>query len=732
MGTGSERIRRTAAVVVAAVVLALVSAGSASANPGDINPRGGGTNQWCVTEDGTDGNGNEGACIDGFGLGEGVSQLEVTPDGSRLQVLGFNGFGSSGDSIITLDRDESSGFVSFPNRLRTCISPAAYANCPAGGTNGMDGPTGLAVSPDSRDVYATARVSNSLHAWHFVGLPDPVDAGPLQPMTTPFGCFLDTVSVSCTDTETLTRAADVVVAPDGEFVYTAGNHPDGGGITAFQRASDGHLTKVAGPTGCINDTGSNDCANGQYVEPWQMDLSRDGENLYAASIGSTNNSLTVFDVAADGTITQKAGVAGCFTASGSGGDCTAVPSLDLAVDVSVSPDGKSVYVATDLSGFEDAPDVAPLVAFERSVETGALEFSDCFAADGALGCIEVAGLYRPISVFATDEAVYVGSQERNADQISGEGAAPSAMVILNRDPSNGSLSQEPFEGCWAADFLENCVELSTLFRPRSFDVSPDGDNLYVGGNSGVTVFDRDDGNAPLVSIADGPPAETTETEASFSFSADKPVEYFECAIDSDLFQECTSPATFQSLSLGPHTVKVKAFDFFGHESEAPAEQTFTVVAEPSCETDESLCPPTCETDPSLCPPPTCETDPSLCPPEDKIVKATVTAAKVQKIKGRKILVAIKVRAGEALSVKATGSVKKGRRKAAFKPVNRRVKANTTTTLKLRPARAAAGRLVAAGLLGGKRAVPKLFITLTDGASNRLVKRPKVTVKGPKR
>lgn len=56
---------------------------------------------------------------------------------------------------------------------------------------------------------------------------------------------------------------------------------------------------------------------------------------------------------------------------------------------------------------------------------------------------------------------------------------------------------------------------------------------------------------------------------------------------------------------------------------------------------------------------------------------------------------------------------------------------TTTTLKLRPVKAKAGRLVAAALLGGKRTVPKIVITMTDGVMNRQTFKPKISIQGPK-
>jgi len=75
-------------------------------------------------------------------------------------------------------------------------------------------------------------------------------------------------------------------------------------------------------------------------------VSPDGRSVYVASIIS--GAVAVFDRAADGTLTQKPGSAGCISDSAFE-PCVDGTALNGAFAVTVSPDGTSVYVMAALS-----------------------------------------------------------------------------------------------------------------------------------------------------------------------------------------------------------------------------------------------------------------------------------------------------------------------------------------------------------------------------------------------
>jgi uncharacterized repeat protein (TIGR01451 family) len=109
------------------------------------------------------------------------------------------------------------------------------------------------------------------------------------------------------------------------------------------------LAPKAGTAGCISDTGSGGlCVDGTALDASaSVTASPDGKSLYAASANS--NAVVVFDRAADGTLTQKAGTAGCISETGSGGACVDGTAVSGARSVAVSPDGSSVYAASSSS-----------------------------------------------------------------------------------------------------------------------------------------------------------------------------------------------------------------------------------------------------------------------------------------------------------------------------------------------------------------------------------------------
>jgi RNA polymerase sigma factor (sigma-70 family) len=74
--------------------------------------------------------------------------------------------------------------------------------------------------------------------------------------------------------------------------------------------------------------------------------------------------------------------------------------------------------------------------------------------------------------------------------------------------------------------------------------------------------------APTVRIDSAPGASTSETSASFSFSANEDAVTFRCSLDGRAEAACASPASYGSLAIGSHTFAVRATDRAGNTGDA--------------------------------------------------------------------------------------------------------------------------------------------------------------------
>ena len=110
-----------------------------------------------------------------------------------------------------------------------------------------------------------------------------------------------------------------------------------GGVRAAEAgATTGALTQKPGVAGCWSAAGL--CSPGTGLAGARsVTVSPDGRSAYAASQGGS--AVSVFDRAADGTLTQKPGTAGCISETGAG-PCVDGTALDGSRSVTVSPDGK--------------------------------------------------------------------------------------------------------------------------------------------------------------------------------------------------------------------------------------------------------------------------------------------------------------------------------------------------------------------------------------------------------
>ena len=130
--------------------------------------------------------------------------------------------------------------------------------------------------------------------------------------------------------------------------------------------STGALTQKAGLGACITEVGANEgCTDGVALGGADsLAVTPDGRNVYVGTIGS--DSVVVLDRdPSTGVLTQKAGVAGCVSLTGTDGACTQGVALDKAFRVAVSPDGRNVYVTGQSS---DA-----VVVFDRDVASGVFD-----------------------------------------------------------------------------------------------------------------------------------------------------------------------------------------------------------------------------------------------------------------------------------------------------------------------------------------------------------------------
>jgi hypothetical protein len=170
------------------------------------------------------------------------------------------------------------------------------------------------------------------------------------------------------------RALAFSSAGEGENAYLASERRDA--ILIFDRnPATGALTQKPGTAGCVSNTGQSDpmqagtlgqCVNGVAMDGIDSNaVLPDGSALYATA--NESDGVVVFERAADGTITQRPGTAGCITETGfedadlsfTEGVCQDGRALLAADGVIASEDGKHVYTTARFGGVDTFDVVAP-------------------------------------------------------------------------------------------------------------------------------------------------------------------------------------------------------------------------------------------------------------------------------------------------------------------------------------------------------------------------------------
>lgn len=457
--------RRTLLVVVSALAALAALAPVASAakpKPGALTQLQG--KQGCIVDRST----KPGSCasaraLKGPGPFMGSRAIAVSPDGRNVYVAS-----ATSDAIAIFLRDKKSGALTQGEGKGGCISAQGKGGCAK--AVGIDGPNSVAVSPDGRNVYATARNSSTLLS--FKRNPK---TGALRPIPGA-GCIVGIpLPIFCAVANGLVTPDVVVVSPDGANVYVGAFF--GNSVASFARdPGSGALTQLAGTAGCIAEATAG-CATGIALKSIEgLAISPDGASVYAGAALS-NGIATLARDPSTGALSQATDGSGCIVDAVLTG-CTTGRELAGANAVAVSPENGNVYVTSLLSN--------SVTAFDRNAGSGALVQKEatnaCLIFLRSAGCSFGRALVGPegIDVSPDGRNVYVAAFETGA------------VDVLARN-GKGAVRQLPgTDGCIARKQVQGCAPGRALAGVDSVAVSPDGRNVYTTAfeSNAVDVFRR--------------------------------------------------------------------------------------------------------------------------------------------------------------------------------------------------------------------------------------------------
>lgn len=487
-------------VVLAAVLLC---AASARATVGALTPQG------CFADLGS----TLGCGATQQGL-DGARGVAMSPNGRTVYVAS-----SVDNAVVWFDRDPATGALTAGG----CISDYLTLIGCGSRTSGLLGALGVTVSPDGRSVYAVGRSSNAIVRF---------DRDRFTGALTPRDCIVDghARNADCaTTTRGLEGASSVAVSADGRSVYVTA-FDSRAVVTLDREPASGALT----PRSCVSDPNDLPGCGVTAAGLWDASsvaVSPDGRSVYVT--GYRNSALVRFDRdTATGALTPR----GCV---GSTVECSVwQPRLYyLAAGVAVSPDGRSVYAASD----------AGVSVFTRDPQTGALteRENDCVvtAASRVRSCAfnqNQLGGATGIAVSSDGRSVYVAS------------IGADAVVRLDRDPATGVLAP----GACVDDVSKAACAVTRpgLSYASGVAVSPDGRSVYATGrySDALVRFDRetDTGSNELPVLA---PASDSDPEGprprsvalvldeNISVGADGAIDVG-CALDEGWLRSCTIEA----------------------------------------------------------------------------------------------------------------------------------------------------------------------------------------------
>jgi DNA-binding beta-propeller fold protein YncE len=271
-------------------------------------------------------------CVSGRGLG-GPDVIAVSPDDRSVYVGSF-----PGNAIAVFTRNADTGTLTQPAGPTGCIAAVPGNGCATG--LALAGVEGMAISPDSRSVYAGAAISDGLAVLNR----DPATGG-LAQATDGSGCIVSTPLAGCTTGTQLGGADAVAVSANEKDVYATSLFSQS--VTSFTRTRhSGRLAQKPGPAGCLVFLRATGCSFGRAVAtPEGIAVSPDGANLYVASYAP--GTIAVFNRnRRSGAIAQKPLRRGCL---GALPECAGARGLSGLGSLVLDASGTYLYAAAEKS-----------------------------------------------------------------------------------------------------------------------------------------------------------------------------------------------------------------------------------------------------------------------------------------------------------------------------------------------------------------------------------------------
>lgn len=286
----------------------------------------------------------------------------------------------------------------------------------------------------------------------------------------PIGCITEGTE-PCAP-ENVTTKATAMKGPAAIAISPAGNSlyvvtQGSNDLVEFTRNA---TTGLLSESGCISAEAASPCATKEakgLATPYGVTISPDGKNVYVASLGS--EAIGEFSRNPEGTLAAIAGNE-CIGGAGSGCPVHTAIGLHEVVSTVVSSDGADLYAAAGAKDPES--DVA---AFERESSTGALK--QLAGEQGCIGTVTGCAKAKVIEgsetlVISPDgKDVYVNSFDNNA------------IVELERNATTGVLAQLPEpNGCLAREktgSTASCSLANGIGGPLGVGISPGGEDVYV-------------------------------------------------------------------------------------------------------------------------------------------------------------------------------------------------------------------------------------------------------------